>query len=111
MSVCDSLSHTHKHTHTHWVAYLVDDVADVSGVGGAGAYGVLVVVAQGSLIQTPDANLHTLWLQGVRLLELTQVVVLDTHTHTRKEVQSLNHLKLMVYPNLRGSVAIQYVTT
>lgn len=61
----------------------MDEISDVSWVGGSGAEGVLVVVMEGSLIQTSDPHFDTLWLQGVGLLQLTQVVVLNTQHHHR----------------------------
>jgi len=58
--------------------YLVDEVSNVSWVGGGRADGVLVVMVERPLIQTSDPHLDALWLQGVGLLQLTQVVVLNT---------------------------------
>lgn len=59
--------------------YLVDEVSYVSWVGGSRADGVLVVMMEGPLIQASDSHLDTLGLQGIRLLQLTQIIVLDTH--------------------------------
>lgn len=62
------------------VLYLVDEVSYVSWVGGCRADRVLVVMMEGPLIEASDPHLDTLWLQGIRLLQLTQIVVLNTHT-------------------------------
>lgn len=58
--------------------YLVDEVSDVSRVRCSRAEGVLVVMMERPLIHPSDPHLDALWLQGVRLLQLTQVVVLNT---------------------------------
>lgn len=54
----------------------MDELSDVSWVGRSRAEGVLVVVMEGPLVQSPDPHLHALRLQSIRLLQLTQVVVL-----------------------------------
>lgn len=59
--------------------YLMDEVSYVSWVGGSGADGVLVVMMEGPLIHTSDPHFDTLWLQGIRLLQLTQIIVLGAH--------------------------------
>lgn len=58
----------------------MDEVSNISWVGGSRADGVLVVMVERPLIQSSDSHLDALWLQGIRLLKLTQVVVLNTHT-------------------------------
>lgn len=57
----------------------MDEVSYVSWVGGGGTDGVLVVTMERPLIQTSDPHLDTLRVQSVRLLQLTQIVVLNTH--------------------------------
>lgn len=69
--------------------YLMDEVAYVSWVGGCRADGVLVVVMEGPLIQTSDPHFDALWLQGVRLLQLAQVVVLNSRTNTHVHMLAL----------------------
>lgn len=64
------------------LSYLVDEVSNVSWMGGCRAKGVLVVVVEGPLIQASDTHFDTLWLHSIRLLQLTQVVVLKQHTDT-----------------------------
>lgn len=64
----------------------MDEVSYVSWVGGSGAKGILVVMMEGPLIQTSDPHFDTLWLQGIRLLQLTQIIVLNTYKATYSHV-------------------------
>lgn len=77
---------------TRW-SYLMDEVPDVSRVGGGGAQWVLVLVVQGPLVQAADAHLDALGLQSVGLLQLTEVVVLQAtqSTSTRSTAEALTH--------------------
>lgn len=72
----------------HWRTYLMDEVPDVSRVRCSRAQWVLVIVVQGPLVQTPDAHLDALGLQSVGLLQLTQVIVLQSTQ--RKSIHSLH---------------------
>lgn len=58
----------------------MNEISYVSWVGGCRSEGVLVVMVEGPLIQTSYPYLDTLWLKGVWLLELTQIIVLKTQT-------------------------------
>lgn len=64
--------------------YLMDELSNVSGVGCSRAEGVLVLVMEGPLIQPPNPNLHALRLQSIRLLQLTQIVVLMAQKRHKK---------------------------
>ena len=58
--------------------YLVNEVSNVSWVGSRRPEGVLMVMMDRPLIQTSDPHFDTFWLQGIRLLQLTKIVVLNT---------------------------------
>lgn len=64
--------------------YLMDELSNVSWVGCSRAEGVLVLVMEGPLIQPPNPHLHALRLQSIRLLQLTQIVVLVTQKRHKK---------------------------
>lgn len=64
--------------------YLMDELSNVSWVGCSRAEGVLVLVMEGPLIQPPNPHLHALRLQSIRLLQLTQIVVLMTQKRHKK---------------------------
>lgn len=64
--------------------YLMDELSNVSWVGCSRAEGVLVLVMEGPLIQPPNPHLHALRLQSIRLLQLTQIVVLMTPKRHKK---------------------------
>lgn len=64
------------------LSYLMDKISYVSWVGGSRAEGVLVVMMERPFIQTSDPHFDTFWLQGIWLLQLTQIVVLHTHTQS-----------------------------
>lgn len=66
------------------VCYLIDEVSNVSRVRRGRSDRVLRLRVQRSLIQSADPNgLHALRVHSVRLLQLTQIIILNTHTHSR----------------------------
>ena len=62
------------------LSYLMDEVSYVSWVRGSRTERVLVVMMERPLIHTSDPHLDTVWLQGIRLLQLTEVIILKTDT-------------------------------
>lgn len=66
-----------RHQKSGRVAYLVDELSYVSGMGRGRADGVVGLGVHRSLVQPADPDgLDHVWLQSIGLLQLAQIIVL-----------------------------------
>lgn len=80
------------------MAYLVDELSYVSGMGCGRADGIVGLGVHRSLIQPADPDgLDHVWLQSIGLLQLAKIIVLKKHRQSQTGLEG--YLKLMGFWN------------